>query len=51
VGTAATAKIEFYEGDELHFIDYLSLLKFDDGWKIVSKIAYAIPKEKNDQSK
>ena len=48
VGTIATAKIEFYEGKELNYIDYLSLIKFEDGWKIVSKIAYAIPKEKKE---
>ena len=45
-GTIATAKIEFYEGKKLNYIDYLSLIKFEDGWKIVSKIAYQIPKEK-----
>jgi len=48
-GTAATAKIEFYEGGELKFIDYLSLLKFEDEWKIVSKIYYALPKEKKEE--
>ncbi|RPH32244.1 MAG: hypothetical protein EHM93_10125 [Bacteroidales bacterium] len=45
-GTAAVAKIEFFEGNELYSIDYLSLLKFEDGWKIVSKIFHSIPKEK-----
>ncbi|MDE5422779.1 nuclear transport factor 2 family protein [Ancylomarina sp. DW003] len=45
-GNVSTAKIEFYEGDEKKFIDYLSLIKFEDGWKIISKIFYAIPKEK-----
>lgn len=44
IGTAAVAKIEFYEGEKMKFIDYLSLLKFEDGWKIVSKTYYAIPK-------
>ncbi len=43
-GNAAVAKTEFYEGEELNYIDYLSLIKFDDGWKIVSKIAHRIPK-------
>ncbi|MGZ2369795.1 nuclear transport factor 2 family protein [Ancylomarina sp. YFZ004] len=47
-GNVSIAKIEFYEGDEKKFIDYLSLIKFEDGWKIVSKIFYAIPKEKED---
>lgn len=45
-GNAAVAKINFYEGDEIKFVDYLSLLKFEDGWKIVSKTFYALPKEK-----
>ena len=49
VGTIATAKIEFYEGDSLNYIDFLSLLKFEDGWKIVSKIAYPVPKEKKEE--
>ncbi|WP_439184880.1 nuclear transport factor 2 family protein [Carboxylicivirga taeanensis] len=39
-GTAAVAKFEFYVGKELKYIDYLSLYKFDDGWKLVSKIFY-----------
>ena len=44
-GNVAVAKIEFYEGKELNFIDYLSLIKFKDGWKIVSKIAHRVQKE------
>ncbi len=39
-GTAAVAKFEFYVGKELKYIDYISLYKFDDGWKLVSKIFY-----------
>ncbi len=39
-GTAAIAKFEFYIGDELTYVDYQSLYKFKDGWKIVSKIYY-----------
>jgi hypothetical protein len=31
-GNAAVAKIDFYEGDAKKFVDYLSLLKFEDGW-------------------
>ncbi len=45
VGNIAVAKIEFYEGEELNFIDYLSLIKFEDGWKIISKIAHPVEKE------
>ncbi len=44
-GNVAVAKIEFYEGEELNYIDYLSLIKFEDGWKIVSKIAHRVEKE------
>lgn len=36
-GSAAVAKFEFYVGDKLTFIDYQSLYKFGDQWKIVSK--------------
>lgn len=39
-GTAAVAKFEFYVGKELKYVDYISLYKFDDGWKLVSKIFY-----------
>jgi len=39
-GTAAVAKIEFYIGENMTFIDYISLYKFESGWKIVSKIFY-----------
>ncbi|PLX05237.1 MAG: hypothetical protein C0595_00355 [Marinilabiliales bacterium] len=44
-GNVAVAKIEFYEGEELNYIDYLSLIKFKDGWKLVSKIAHRIEKD------
>ena len=39
-GTAAIAKIELYKGGQQIFTDYLSLYKFDDGWKIVNKIYF-----------
>ncbi len=45
-GTAATAKLEFYVGKQKKYIDYISLYKFEDGWKIVSKIFYRFPDEK-----
>ena len=44
-GNTAVAKIDFFEGGKLKFVDYLSLLKFDTGWKIVSKTYHALPKE------
>ena len=37
-GTAAVAKIELYREDKLIFTDYLSLYRFNEGWRIVSKI-------------
>ena len=43
-GNVAVAKIEFYEGKELNYIDYLSLMKFEDAWKIISKIAHPVQK-------
>lgn len=37
-GNAAAVKIELYKGGKKIFTDYLSLYKFDEGWRIVSKI-------------
>lgn len=42
-GTAAVAKIHLSKGGKKIFTDYLSLYKFDDGWKIVGKIYYRMP--------
>ncbi|MBK3516446.1 nuclear transport factor 2 family protein [Carboxylicivirga marina] len=39
-GMAAVAKFEFYVGEELKYVDYISLYKFSDNWKLVSKIYY-----------
>ena len=39
-GTAAIAKIEFLIGNKLTYVDYISLYKFEDGWKMVNKIFY-----------
>jgi len=41
-GTAAVAKIEYYIGKQLIYVDYISLYKFGEDWKIVSKIFYKI---------
>ena len=41
-GTAGMAKIEFYVGDKLTYVDYIGLYKFEDGWKMVNKIFYKI---------
>ena len=37
-GQAATVKIELSHEGELVYTDYLSLLKFDGGWRIVAKV-------------
>jgi hypothetical protein len=42
-GTAAVTKIHLSKGGKKIFTDYLSLYKFEDGWKIVSKIYYKLP--------
>lgn len=39
-GNAAMAKIELYRNSEILFTDYLQLYKFEEGWKIVSKIYF-----------
>jgi hypothetical protein len=37
-GGAASAKIELSKDGKLIYTDYLSLLKFDSGWRIVAKV-------------
>src|SRR6056297_2669077 len=37
-GNAAMAKIELHQIDKKLFTDYLQLYKFEEGWRIVSKI-------------
>ena len=46
-GTAAVAKLEFYVGTTLKYIDYMSLYKFGDDWKIVNKIFYQVPEKES----
>jgi hypothetical protein len=38
-GVCASAKIEIRDTGKLEWTDYLSLLKFEDGWKIIAKVA------------
>jgi len=45
-GTAAVAKIELFKGGKKIFTDYLSLYKFEDGWRIVSKIYFRYEEKK-----
>jgi hypothetical protein len=42
-GNAAVVKVELHRNGKHIFSDYLSLYKFDDGWKIVGKIFYRHP--------
>lgn len=39
-GTVAVVKLELYRDGNKIFTDYLSLYKFEDGWKMVSKVYY-----------
>lgn len=47
-GDVAIAKLEFYEGHNLNYIDYLTLMKFEGEWKIVSKTFHRVPKPKRE---
>ena len=44
-GSAAVVKVELFREGKQIFTDYLSLYKFEEGWRIVSKIYYRIPQE------
>ncbi|MDQ2179189.1 nuclear transport factor 2 family protein [Marinifilum sp. D714] len=44
-GNAAVAKIQFFVGTKLTYVDYISLYKFPNGWKMVNKIYYKIPEK------
>lgn len=37
-GVAAIAKLKFFVGEKLTYVDYMSLYKIDGKWKIVAKI-------------
>lgn len=39
-GHAAAVELELYRNGDHVFTDYLSLLKFDNGWKVVAKVYY-----------
>jgi len=43
-GDAATVKVrDVYKG--LNFVDFLTLLKFEDGWRIVNKTFHHAPRD------
>jgi len=39
-GTAAIVRVEFFEGENHKYTDFLSLYRFNEGWRIVSKIFF-----------
>ena len=41
-GYAAVAKLDVYKGDTHFSTDYMLLYRFDDGWRIVSKV-FVVP--------
>lgn len=43
-GYAAIAQIDVFRGDTQIYTDFMSLYKFEDGWKIVAKIFYSHPR-------
>ena len=43
VGSAAIVKVHYYRGAQHVYTDFLSMYKFEDGWKIVGKIFYQQP--------
>jgi hypothetical protein len=42
-GDAAVAKIELHRSSKLIFTDYLSLYRFEEGWRIVGKTYFRHP--------
>ena len=42
-GDAAIVKVELFHDSEHVYTDYLSLLKFEDGWKITDKVYHRHP--------
>jgi hypothetical protein len=40
-GGSAAARIEISKDGKMVYTDYLSLLRFDEGWKIVAKVYHA----------
>ncbi len=42
-GNAAIVKVEIHKDGKHIFSDYLSLYKFEEGWKIIGKIFYRHP--------
>ena len=45
VGTAASVRLEIHRAGRHLYTDFLSLYEFPDGWEIVGKTFYKLPKE------
>ena len=41
-GNSAVAKIAYFVGEKQTYVDYISLYKFDNGWRMVSKIFHKL---------
>ncbi|MFC1726704.1 nuclear transport factor 2 family protein [candidate division KSB1 bacterium] len=39
IGNIGSAKVEFYVGDTHHGTDFITLMKFEDGWKLMVSAA------------
>lgn len=46
-GDVAVAKLRFYRGNKLEYIDFITLFHFDEGWKITGKVFHQVPKAKD----
>jgi len=44
-GNAATVKFDYFKGKRRTCIDFISLYKFKEGWKIVSQTTYHYPEK------
>lgn len=40
IGNIGCAKVDFYDGPTLHGTDFITLMKFQDGWKLMCSAAY-----------
>ena len=44
-GDAAVARVEIHREGRHVYSDYLSLYRFDEGWRIIAKTFYSLPRE------
>lgn len=41
-GDVAVAKVNYFEGETQTYLDYISLYRYETGWKIISKIYHKL---------